>query len=159
VTGDAPDQSPRPAREPGLSDETLSQLEARLDRASEMAERLIIEAAARVAGMSEGTGDDAGTGPEPEPGKPPPAGWQRREPPAADGGTGGAGGSRARGEIDMFLEVLGVLRDRIPPELQRRLGEALREVLLALRALIDWYLERTERRRAEPFKVEDIPIS
>jgi hypothetical protein len=34
----------------------------------------------------------------------------------------------------------------------------LREVLLALRALIDWYLERTERRRADPADVEDIPI-
>ena len=50
------------------------------------------------------------------------------------------------------------MRDRIPPDLQRRLGEALREVLLALRALIDWYLERSERQRREPAEVEDIPI-
>jgi hypothetical protein len=31
-------------------------------------------------------------------------------------------------------------------------------VLLSLRALIDWYLERLERRRAEPVEVQDIPI-
>ena len=34
------------------------------------------------------------------------------------------------------------MRDLIPPELQQRLAEALREVLQALRDLLDWYLER-----------------
>ncbi len=56
------------------------------------------------------------------------------------------------------MQILNALRDRIPPELQHRLGEALREVLLAIRALIDWYLERTERRRSQAVEVEDIPI-
>ena len=46
----------------------------------------------------------------------------------------------------------------MPPELRRRLGEAVREVLLAVRALIDWYLERIERRSGEPPEVQDIPI-
>ena len=50
------------------------------------------------------------------------------------------------------------MRDRIPPELQQRLAEAIREVLLALRALIDWYLERTDRARSGPAEVQDIPI-
>jgi hypothetical protein len=58
----------------------------------------------------------------------------------------------------LLLEAIHALRDRIPPELQQRVGEALREVLLALRALIDWYLERTERRRTEPVQAHDIPI-
>ena len=58
----------------------------------------------------------------------------------------------------MLLAAVRALRDRIPPELQRRLGEALREVLLALRALIDWYLERTERRGHAPAEMRDIPI-
>jgi hypothetical protein len=58
----------------------------------------------------------------------------------------------------VLLALLNAVRDRIPPELQRRLAEAFREVLLALRALIDWYLERTERRRAASAQVEDIPI-
>jgi hypothetical protein len=30
--------------------------------------------------------------------------------------------------------------------------------MLAVRALIDWYLERTERRRADSDEVQDIPI-
>jgi hypothetical protein len=41
---------------------------------------------------------------------------------------------------------------------QRRLAEAVREVLLAIRALIDWYLERLDPTRAETPQVQDIPI-
>jgi hypothetical protein len=47
----------------------------------------------------------------------------------------------------------------VPAELQRRLAEALRELLLALRALIDLYLERLERPEQAPTEMEDIPIS
>ena len=57
-----------------------------------------------------------------------------------------------------MLGVLASLRDRIPPELQQRLADAVREVLLAVRALIDWFLERSERERAKPRQVQDIPI-
>ena len=104
-------------------------------------------------------------------GKPPPAGAASRagEPAAADRRRPRRGGrepSRPGGaspepesEAELLLALLRSLRDVIPPELQHRLGEALREVLLALRALIDWYLERTERRRREPAEVQDIPIS
>ena len=120
--------------EPELTEDVLSRLEQRLDRASEAAERLIAEAAAAAVR------------------KPPPAGWQRPEPePERRAGPGS-------GEIELLLDAVRALRDRIPPELQHRLGEALREVLLALRALIDWYLERTERRRRPPTEVQDIPI-
>ena len=45
----------------------------------------------------------------------------------------------------LLLQFIQAVRDLIPPDLQRRLGEAVRELLLALRALIDWYLERTEQ--------------
>jgi hypothetical protein len=157
--------------EPEPSEETLRRLEERLDRASEVAERLIVEAAARMARDPEAgqpSGDEPGpeaersqpeperSPPRPEPGAethaapPPPAGWQRRQDDAA--------GSSGRGELDLLLQILSAVRDRIPPELQHRLAEALREVLLAIRALIDWYLERTERRRSEAVAVEDIPI-
>ncbi len=54
--------------------------------------------------------------------------------------------------------MIGLPRERIPAELAHRLAEALKEVLLALRALIDWYLERSERRRSAPIEVYDIPI-
>ena len=50
------------------------------------------------------------------------------------------------------------MRNRIPPDLQQRLAEAIREVLLALRALIDWYLERSDRAGSGPAEVQDIPI-
>ncbi len=67
-------------------------------------------------------------------------------------------GRDATGEIELLLEAVRALRDRIPPDLQRRLAEALREVLVALRALIDWYLERSQRERRETAEVRDIPI-
>ncbi len=119
---------------PGLpGDELLGRLEERLDRASQAAERLIAEAAAAAIR------------------RPPPAGWQPPQPdPPADPST--------QGELERLLEAVLSLRDRIPPELQRRLGEALRDLLLALRALIDWYLERTERRPGGRGVVQDIPI-
>jgi hypothetical protein len=109
-----------------------------LDRASDAAERLIADAASRAIR------------------KPPPAGWQQ---PAPDAPPDPERVDSVRGsEIDLLLAILGGLRDRIPPELQQRLADAVREVLLALRALIDWYLERVERRRGEPDEVHDIPI-
>jgi hypothetical protein len=42
-------------------------------------------------------------------------------------------------------------------DLDRQLTNIIREFLLTLRALIDWYLERLDAPRREP-KVEDIPI-
>jgi hypothetical protein len=42
-------------------------------------------------------------------------------------------------------------------DLDRQLRDIVREFLLTLRSLIDWYLERLDRTPAEP-KVEDIPI-
>ena len=42
-------------------------------------------------------------------------------------------------------------------ELDRQLTNIIREFLLTLRSLIDWYLERLDRPRREP-QVEDIPI-
>ncbi len=94
------------------------------------------------------------TPPGTPPGGPPPAGWQQSPP--EEGGGGSASGLGA--DADLLLAVVAALRDRIPPDLQQRLAEALREVLLAVRALIDWYLERGESRRPAPSDVEDIPI-
>jgi hypothetical protein len=118
--------------------DALRRLEERLDRASEAAERLILEAAESAAA--------AGSARAP---KPPPAGWRAPE----DSGRSGHGG-----DLELLVQVVQSLRELIPPDLQRRLAEALRELLLAVRALIDWYLERAERHRAAPAEVEDIPI-
>jgi hypothetical protein len=118
-------------------EDMLRRLERRLDEASAAAERLIAEAAA----TSLASGAAAR--------RPPPAGWQAppEDRPASDR------------DAELIADVLARLRDLIPPDLQQRLGEALREVLLALRALLDWYIERLERRRAEPVEVTDIPIT
>jgi hypothetical protein len=131
-------------------EEALGRLEERLERASQAAERLLADAAERVGGgrrpaQPNGSSEDGQSS------KPPPAGWQRR---AAAGDPGALLGDDA----DLLLGLLGALRDRIPPDLQQRLAEAVREVLLALRALIDWYLERTEQARSQVSEVEDIPI-
>ena len=83
--------------------------------------------------------------------KPPPAGWQA----AADDRDGGEN----RGDLELLSQLIQSVRDLVPPELERRLVEALRELLLALRALIDFYLERIERRKPAKAEVEDIPIA
>jgi len=53
--------------------------------------------------------------------------------------------------------VLDGLRRAAPRELQGQLTDLIREFLLTLRSLIDWYLERLDRPRREP-EVENIPI-
>jgi len=157
-----PHERPEPESDGGrprlTPEDALHQLEGRLDRAAAAAERLLAEATARAASARSAAGkaaaprvDDAPPDPErPDAAatEPPPAGWQTPETESADAGR----------DLELLFGIVQTVRDRIPPELQRRLAEALRELLLALRALIDWYLERAERRRAEPTEVEDIPI-
>ena len=61
-------------------------------------------------------------------------------------------------DLAPLLALLDAVRDAVPAELSQQLAEALRQLLLALRALIDWYLERLERPPSAPAAVEDIPI-
>jgi hypothetical protein len=56
----------------------------------------------------------------------------------------------------LFVLLDGV-RHAAPRELQDQLTNLIRELLLTLRSLIDWYLERLDRPRREP-EIEDIPI-
>lgn len=119
--------------------DALSRLEERLGRASDAAERLIAESAGTAA-----------RGPR----TPPAAGWQTPEPEDEEHQS-----RRGLGELETLLAAIGSLRELIPPDLQRRLADALRELLLAVRALIDWYLERAKQVRAEPAEVQDIPIA
>ena len=125
-----PDNS-GPRRDP--TPEALRRLEERLDRASRAAERLIAEAR----GEPRSAGD-----------KPPPAGWQPPRSEAQDGT-----------ELELLAQLIQSVRELIPTDLQRRLTDSLRELLLALRALIDVYLERLERPESAPTEMEDIPIS
>ncbi len=56
------------------------------------------------------------------------------------------------------MQAIQTLRELIPAEVMERITAAIREVLLALKALIDFYLERLDRRGSEPAEVQDIPI-
>lgn len=85
-----------------------------------------------------------------EAGKPPPAGWQNAE--TQEQAANGR-------ELELLAQLIRSVRELLPAELERRLAEALRELLLALRALIDFYLERLERRERPDEEARDIPIS
>lgn len=135
----------------------LHDLLARLRRASEATERAIAEAApsGSASGGASGSASSSASGGADtadhaagEEG-PPPAGWQivGSNPPRPRGG-----------ELDALVQLIGALRDLVPPELKQRLADALHDLLMAVRALIDWYLERSETQRAQPTEVKDIPI-
>ena len=62
------------------------------------------------------------------------------------------GGGPGRVVSDAFLEMRNALI-----ELQEQFNALQRELLLTVRALIDWYLERLDKPELTP-QVEDIPI-
>jgi hypothetical protein len=77
---------------------------------------------------------------------------------ARPGYEGAAPPRRGRGfDLSALFVLLDSLRRAVPAELEGRLTALIREFLLTLRSLIDWYLERLDRPRREP-RVEDIPI-
>ena len=110
----------------------------RLDEAHAAADRLVHEAQRQA---QEASG---------EPREPvPPRGWDARDREAP-----------ATPDLHALMALLDAVRDLVPAELSRQLAEALRQLLLALRALLDWYIERLGepapgRARIE---VEDIPL-
>ncbi|MBV9005529.1 MAG: hypothetical protein JO181_12780 [Solirubrobacterales bacterium] len=118
----------------GAAEEALRALQERLDAVSAAAERVIADAA-RAAPAPNAT--------------PPPAGWQL---------TDGKGASRPGPDLEALVQFVQSLRDLIPPDVQRRVAEAVREVLLAIRALIDSYLERLDSGRSDAPEIQDIPI-
>jgi len=72
-----------------------------------------------------------------------------------------APGDRTEGtsETLALAALLDLGRTVVPPELREQLAALARELMLLVRAIIDWYLERSEERRRTPVEVEDIPIS
>ena len=69
-------------------------------------------------------------------------------------------GERATGSgVDpaALFVLLDGIRRAAPRELQDQVTNVIREFLVTLRALIDWYLERLDQSPPEP-EVEDIPI-
>jgi hypothetical protein len=61
-------------------------------------------------------------------------------------------------DIQALAGLLEAARSSLPPELAHQLASAARELLIALRALIDWWIARLERERQAPVEVQDIPI-
>jgi hypothetical protein len=66
---------------------------------------------------------------------------------------------RRPGSLDFspLFVLLDAIRRVLPGNVDEQFTRLIREALLTLRALIDWYLERLDRPRREP-RVEDIPI-
>jgi hypothetical protein len=74
--------------------------------------------------------------------------------------AGAGAGAGQRGPIPDFTPLIAIveaLRRAIPHELQEQFNALQRELLLTLRALIDWYLDRLDKPELTP-QVEDIPI-
>jgi hypothetical protein len=54
--------------------------------------------------------------------------------------------------------LVDAARGALPPELARQLADALRELLIALRAILDYSIARLEPPPPDEPEVEDIPI-
>lgn len=78
----------------------------------------------------------------------PPRGWEVPRPGPQDGGA----------DADALAQLIEQLLGLVPEELRTRLTDAVRQLLEALRALIDWCVSRLERRSAGEVEVRDIPI-
>ncbi len=78
----------------------------------------------------------------------PPRGWQ---------GDGGANAPFP--DLSLLLGLADAARGALPPELARAVVDALRDLLLALRAILDYSIEMLDRPGPEEPRVEDIPIS
>jgi hypothetical protein len=131
---------------PAEGEDPLGELGERLRSAQEAADRLVREATEAARGATMAGGDPAG-----DPRRPPPRGY-------ATPGDAGAGRSTTA-DIQALAALIDLGRTMLPPELRAQVAELVRELLLLVRALIDWYLERAEARRKTPVEVQDIPIS
>jgi hypothetical protein len=119
-------------------EDALREVRAHLDDAHAAADRLVREAQRQAEEQSGGPRHEV-----------PPRGWDTR----------GADRPAAR-DVQALLALIDAVRAAVPAELTRQLAEALRELLLALRALLDWYIERLGEpagHRDGP-EVEDIPL-
>jgi hypothetical protein len=132
-----------------MPDDDVHELRGHIDAAHQAADKLVREAQARAERADEAFREQLGDVP--------PHGWDvpHESRPQAQGPS----------ELQVVVNLLGSLRDAIPSELSQQLAEAVRELLLAVRALIDWYIDRLEKlprpgqTSGGDDRVEDIPIS
>ncbi len=115
-------------------DDPLANLRARIHETREAAERLAGEAAAAREAQTS------------------PPGWSAED------------REQRTTEVQALAALLESLRDLIPDDLREQFRELVRQVLLLVRALIDWWVERMDE--ASPATgagrgpvVEDIPVA
>jgi hypothetical protein len=106
------------------------------------AERLM-RAAQRAADAAAAAGDQV-----------PPRGWAV----PGDGDGAAHGGSPAFPDLSGLVALVEALRGTVPPDLWQQLSDAVRELLVALRAVLDFSIARLDRPAQEPVQVEEIPI-
>lgn len=81
--------------------------------------------------------------------------WDTWTPPS--GGEGAPRLGSGMPDLRPLFALIDVMRSALPTELRDQFNNLVRELLLTMRALIDWYLERLPGGKPET-KVEDIPI-
>jgi hypothetical protein len=116
-------------------DDPLADLRERVRATREAAERLGEEAAEAMRAQREG--------------RVPPQGWatpQERD--------------ETRASLQVMVGFLEAIRDLVPPEVQQQVREVIRQILLLIRTIIDWWLDRFEGAAPKPEPtVEEIPIA
>lgn len=122
----------------GGAREALESMRLQVDAAHATAERLVREAESAAREQLRDV---------------PPQGWASAPAAEAPGATVEA--------LKAVAGLLEVVRGAVPPELAQQFAGALRELLVAVRALIDFSLERLDASpapQATRVEVEDIPI-
>jgi DNA-binding HxlR family transcriptional regulator len=61
-------------------------------------------------------------------------------------------------EVEALAQLITLLRELVPPELQAQLTELIRQLLLLVRALVDWWTDRLDTVRGAEPEIEDIPL-
>ena len=61
-------------------------------------------------------------------------------------------------DLGQLTALVESLRGAAPPELARQLADALRELLIAIRAVLDWYIVRLEPSERPDAAVQDRPV-
>lgn len=71
-------------------------------------------------------------------------------------------GEEAQDEIRALVALVELLRDVLPPELRQQLAELIRQLLILVRAILDWWIERIGQpgrsHASDPLVVEDIEV-
>jgi len=124
----------------GSTRDALATMRSQVDAAHAAAEQLVREAEERARAQAAST---------------PERGW------AGAPATAPEGPGTTVEALQAILGLLEVLRGAVPPELAEQLAGAMRELLKAVRALIDYSLERLDappEPGKAPREVRDIPI-